>query len=107
MTRSSCCTPRCHAYTRALDAWLSSAVYVARAQRKYLANKDNAHAADMVSARRSHYKKLFEIMLAMGMDMDRTKLRMLETKITNGSAESVERIRARILSDNARSAGKQ
>ncbi len=101
MTRSSCCTPRCQAYTRALDAWLSSAVYVARAQRKYLANKDNAHAADMVSARRSHYKKLFEIMLAMGMDMDRTKLRMLETKITNGSAESVERIRARLLAENA------
>lgn len=103
MACSTCCTPHCRAYTRALDAWLSAAVYVARAQRKYLANKDNAHAADMVSARRSHYKKLFEIMLAMGMDMDmdRTKLRMLETKITNGSAESVERIRARLLAENA------
>ena len=101
MPQPACRNSHCHAYTRALDAWLSAAVYVARAQRKYLENKDNAHAADMVSARRSHYKKLFEIMLAMGMDMDRTKLRMLETKITNGSAESVERIRARLLAENA------
>lgn len=107
MPQPACRNSHCRAYTRALDAWLSSAVYVARAQRKYLADKGNAHAADMVSARRSHYKKLFEIMLAMGMGMDTSELRMLETKITNGAAESVERIRARILSDNARSAGKQ
>ena len=107
MARSSCCDSHCHAYTRALDAWLSSAVYVARAQRKYLENKDTAHAADMVSARRSNYRMLFEIVLAMGMDMDTSELRMLETKITNGAAESVERIRARLLADNAKAAGKQ
>lgn len=107
MPQPTCCNSHCRAYTRALDAWLSAAVYVARAQRKYLADKDNDFAADMVSARRSNYRMLFEIVLAMGMDMDRTKLRMLETKITNGSAESVERIRARILADNARAEGKQ
>lgn len=101
MPQPTCCTPRCHAYTRALDAWLSAAVYVARAQRQYLANKDNAHAADMVSARRSNYRMLFEIVLAMGMNMDTSELRMLETKITNGAAESVERIRARMLAENA------
>lgn len=99
MACSTCCTPRCHAYTRALDAWLSAAVYAARAQRKYLENKDNAHAADMVSARRSNYRMLFEIVLAMGMNMDTSELRMLETKITNGAAESVECIRARMLAE--------
>lgn len=101
MPQPACRNSHCRAYTRALDAWLSSAVYVARAQRKYLADKDNAHAADLVSARRSQYRTLFEIMLAMGMDMDTSELRMLETKITNGAAESVERIRARMLAENA------
>ena len=99
MPQPTCCNSHCRAYTRTLDAWLSSAVYVARAQRKYLADKGNDHAASMVSVRRCHYKKLFEIMLALGMNMDRTKLRVLETKITNGSAESVERIRARMLAE--------
>lgn len=99
MPQPTCCNSHCRAYTRTLDAWLSSAVYVARVQRKYLADKGNDHAASMVSVRRSHYKKLFEIMLALGMNMDRTKLRVLETKITNGSAESVERIRARMLAE--------
>ena len=101
MPQPTCCNSHCRAYTRALDAWLSAAVYVARAQRKYLADKGNAHAADMVSVRRSNYRMLFEIVLAMGMNMDTSELRMLETKITNGAAESVERIRARLLAENA------
>lgn len=96
MTRSSCCTPRCHAYTRALDAWLSSAVYAARAQRQYLADK-NSHAARMARIRRGHYNTLFELMLELGLDTDTTDIRPLESGITNGQPESVERIRARLL----------
>lgn len=96
MTRSSCCTPRCHAYTRALDAWLSSAVYAARAQRQYLADK-NSHTARMASVRRKHYNTLFELMLELGMDTDTTDIRLVESGITNGHAETVERIRARLL----------
>lgn len=99
MPQHTCCNARCRAYTLALDSMLSSAVYAARAQRQYLADKDNAHVADMVSARRSHYKKMYEIMLAMGMDIDSSDIRLLETEITNGSPESVERIRARMLAE--------
>lgn len=98
MTRSSCCTPRCHAYTRALDAWLSSAVYASRAQRQYLADK-NIHTARMARIRRGHYNTLFELMLELGLDTDTTDIRLLETEITNGRPESVERIRARLLAD--------
>lgn len=96
MACSTCCTPRCHAYTRALDAWLSAAMYVARAQRQYLADK-NSHAARMASTQRRHYNTLFELMLELGLDTDTTDIRLLETEITNGRAESVERIRARLL----------
>lgn len=99
MPQPACRNSHCRAYTRALDAWLSSAVYVARAQRKYLADKDNAHAADMVSARRGHYNTLFGLMLELGLDTDTTDIRLLETEITNGRPESVERIRARLLAD--------
>lgn len=98
MTRSSCCTPRCHAYTRALDAMLSAAVYAARAQRQYLADK-NSHTARMARIRRGHYNTLFELMLELGLDTDTTDIRLLETEITNGRPESVERIRARLLAD--------
>lgn len=101
MPQPTCCNSHCHAYTRALDAWLSAAVYVARAQRKYLADKGNAHAADMVSVRRSNYRMLFEIVLAMGMNMDTSDIRLLTSKISTGSVESVERIRARLLAENA------
>lgn len=98
MAQRTCCTPRCHAYTRALDAWLSSAVYAARAQRQYLADK-NSHTARMASVRRKHYNTLFELMLELGMDTDTTDIRLLESGITNGRAESVERIRARMLEE--------
>lgn len=96
MTRSSCCTPRCHAYTRALDAWLSSAVYAARAQRQYLADK-NSHTARMARIRRGHYNTLFELMLELGLNTDTADIRLVESGITNGRAETVERIRARLL----------
>lgn len=99
MPQPACRNSHCHAYARALDAWLSSAVYVARAQRKYLADKGNDHAASMVSVRRSQYRTLFEIMLALGMDTDTTEIRLIESDITNGYAESVERIRARMLAE--------
>lgn len=98
MPQHTCCTPRCHAYTRALDAMLSSAVYAARAQRQYLADK-NAHTARMARIRRAHYNTLFELMLELGMDTDTTDIRLLESGITNGRAESVERIRARLLAE--------
>lgn len=98
MARNTCCTPRCHAYTRVLDAWLSSAVYAARAQRQYLADK-NSHTARMASVRRKHYNTLFELMLELDMDTDTTDIRLLESGITNGRAESVERIRARLLEE--------
>ena len=97
MAHSACCTSRCHAYTRALDAWLSSAVYAARAQRQYLADKNNAHAERMASTQRKHYNTLFGLMLELGLDTDTTDIRLLETEITNGRPESVERIRARLL----------
>lgn len=98
MTRSSCCTPRCHAYTRALDAMLSAAVYAARAQRQYLADK-NSHTARMARIRRAHYNSLFELMLELGLDTDTADIRLVESGITNGRAESVERIRARMLAE--------
>lgn len=100
MAHSTCCTPRCRAYTRALDAWLSSAVYAARAQRQYLADK-NAHTARMARIRRGHYNTLFGLMLELGLDTDTTDIRLLESGITNGRPESVERIRARLLAENA------
>lgn len=59
MPQPTCCNSHCRAYTRTLDAWLSSAVYVARAQRQYLADK-NAHTARMARIRRGHYNTLFE-----------------------------------------------
>ena len=97
MPQPTCCNSHCRAYTRTLDAWLSSAVYVARAQRQYLADKNNAHAAAMASAQRKHYNTLFELMITLGMDTDTTEIRLIESDITNGYAESVERIRARLL----------
>lgn len=99
MPQHACCTSQCRAYTRALDVWLSSAVYVARAQRKYLADKDNDHAARMASTQRKHYNTLFELMITLGMDTDTTEIRLIESDITNGYAESVERIRARLLAE--------
>ena len=99
MLQHTCCNARCRAYTLALDSMLSSAVYAARAQRQYLANKDNAHAARMARIRRGHYNTLFELMLELGLDTDTTDIRLLETEITNGRPESVERIRARLLAD--------
>lgn len=96
MPHCSCCPTRCRAYTRALDAWLSSAVYAARAQRQYLADK-NAHTARMARIRRGHYNTLFELMLELGLDTDTTDTRLVESGITNGQPESVERIRARLL----------
>lgn len=98
MTHSTCCTSQCRAYTRALDAWLSSAVYAARAQRQYLSDK-NSHTARMARIRRGHYNTLFELMLELGLDTATTDIRLLETEITNGRPESVERIRARLLAD--------
>ncbi len=97
MPQHTCCTSRCRAYTLALDSFLSSAVYAARAQRQYLADKNNAHAARMARIRRGHYNTLFELMLELGMDTDTADIRLLETEITNGQPESVERIRARML----------
>lgn len=96
MAHSTCCTSQCRAYTRALDAWLSSAVYAARAQRQYLSDK-NSHTARMASTQRKHYNTLFELMLALGMDTDTADIRLVESGITNGQPESVERIRARLL----------
>lgn len=96
MPQHTCCNSRCRAYTRALDVWLSSAVYAARAQWQYLADK-NSHTARMARIRRGHYNTLFELMLELGLDTDTTDIRLLETEITNGRSESVERIRARLL----------
>lgn len=101
MAHSTCCTSQCRAYTRALDVWLSSAVYAARAQRKYLADKNNDHAAATVAVRRSQYRTLFGLMLELGMDVDSSDIRLLSSKISTGAVESVERIRARLLAENA------
>lgn len=98
MPQHTCCNSRCCAYTRALDAWLSSAVYAARAQRQYLADK-NSHTARMASTQRKHYNTLFELMITLGMDTDTTEIRLIESDITNGCVESVERIRARLLAE--------
>lgn len=100
MPQHTCCTSRCRAYTLALDSMLSSAVYAARAQRQYLADKNNAHTARMASTQRKHYNTLFELMIALGMDTDTTEIRLIESDITNGYAESVERIRARLLAES-------
>lgn len=100
MPHNTCCNSRCRAYTLALDSMLSSVVYAARAQRQYLADK-NSHTARMARIRRGHYNTLFELMLELGLDTDTTDIRLLETEITNGRPESVERIRARLLAENA------
>lgn len=99
MPQHTCCNSRCRAYTLALDSFLSSAVYAARAQRQYLADKNNAHAERMASTQRKHYNTLFELMITLGMDTDTTEIRLIESDITNGYAESVERIRARMLAE--------
>ena len=96
MPQHTCCNARCRAYTLALDSMLSSAVYAARAQRQYLADK-NAHTARMARIRRGHYNTLFGLMLELGLDIDTTDIRLVESGITNGQPESVERIRARLL----------
>ena len=98
MPQHTCCNSRCRAYTRALDVWLSSAVYAARAQRQYLSDK-NSHTARMARIRRGHYNTLFGLMLELGLDIDTTEIRLIESDITNGYAESVERIRARMLAE--------
>ncbi len=98
MPQPTCCNSRCRAYTRALDVWLSSAVYAARAQRQYLSDK-NSHTARMARIRRGHYNTLFELMLELGLDIDTTDIRLVESGITNGQPESVERIRAHLLAD--------
>ena len=74
MPRNTFCNSHCRAYTRALDSMLSAAIYAARAQRQYLADK-NSHTARMARIRRGHYNTLFGLMLELGLDIDTTDIR--------------------------------
>lgn len=98
MPQHTCCNSRCRAYTLSLDSMLSAAIYAARAQRQYLADK-NSHTARMARIRRGHYNTLFELMITLGMDADTTEIRLIESDITNGLPESMERILARLLAE--------